>query len=113
MMKFKKIAVLGLVGLFSVLQGCNAFYPQANPNFETRQVLVTIGPDTDFQDYAGVRLYGISMFHDVGSPGHSGLSNVRECTIFLREYPFYLAHEMRHCFEGAFHGTEYNSDDWN
>jgi len=34
-----------------------------------------------------------------------GLATVTgdKCTVVLREYPVCLAHEIRHCFEGAWH----------
>jgi hypothetical protein len=33
------------------------------------------------------------------------------CYIALREYPTCLAHEVRHCLEGKWHGNEPNHDD--
>ena len=33
------------------------------------------------------------------------------CTITLREYPYCLQHEVRHCLEGKWHGDEPNHDD--
>jgi hypothetical protein len=33
------------------------------------------------------------------------------CHIYLRRYPRCLAHEVRHCLEGAWHGNKPNYDD--
>ena len=33
------------------------------------------------------------------------------CFIYLREYPYCLQHEVRHCLEGAWHGSQPNSED--
>lgn len=33
------------------------------------------------------------------------------CIIVLREYPYCLQHEVRHCLEGEWHGNAPNDDD--
>ena len=33
------------------------------------------------------------------------------CTITLREYPICLAHEVRHCLEGEWHGDSLDDSD--
>lgn len=33
------------------------------------------------------------------------------CTITLREHPYCLQHEARHCLEGKWHGDQLNGDD--
>lgn len=110
MVDFKRWVVIILMGM--VLAGCNSQNPVDRPKFQSRQVLVTIGPDTDFADHMGKRIHGLALVYEVGNFLHSGESNFRECTVYLRKYPLYLAHEVRHCFEGPWHGIEDNADDW-
>ena len=38
-------------------------------------------------------------------------SATNTCYIWLREYPKCLAHEMRHCMEGNWHGNAASSED--
>ena len=33
------------------------------------------------------------------------------CTITLREYPYCLQHEVRHCLEGKWHGDDPSGED--
>lgn len=34
-----------------------------------------------------------------------------KCLIILREYPYCLQHEVRHCLEGPWHGDQPNGED--
>lgn len=94
------IALTASIISVALLSGCKSFYPVVGDyTLETNQVLVTILPDSDL----GFRIWGMASWDDS--------SDVRKCTIQLKEYPFYLGHEMRHCFEGHWH-TDVNNGDW-
>lgn len=87
--------------LVALLGGCKSFYPAVGDyTLETNQVLITIAPDNKFSNK---NIQGLATWEDSGG--------IRRCTIHLREYPYYLGHEVRHCFEGYWHIGN-NGDDW-
>lgn len=87
--------------LLMLISGCKSFYPVVgNYKLDTNQVLVTIVPVVNFSDR---NIQGSASWVDT--------KDGRVCTIFLREYPYYLGHEIRHCFEGHWH-SDRNGDDW-
>lgn len=88
--------------LVALLSGCKSFYPAVGDYaLETNQVLITIAPW--YNGSIDKNIQGLATWAD--SDG------IRRCTIRLKEYPFYLGHEVRHCFEGHWHIGN-NGDDW-
>lgn len=41
---------------------------------------------------------------------HMNKDELRECKVYLREYPHFLGHEADHWFRGAYHGDVPNGD---
>jgi len=77
-----------------LLTGCAAFDPEPyNIKQDTVTVQVVINPMLTAFDYKG------DIIHPMGTAERKD----GKCLITLREYPVCLAHEVRHCFEGAWH----------
>jgi len=83
-----------------LLTGCAAFEPEP---YNLQRQISTITVEVD-------PLLGVIPGR--GDSGITGRALVAgdKCHITLREYPYCLAHEVRHCYEGAWHtkqpGTE-------
>ena len=87
--------MLRITVLLLLLLGCSAF---------------------DSPDYRVVRHISTIETHEdplLGPYSRAGYARVvgDKCYITLREYPICLKHEVRHCYEGAWHGNEISSDD--
>ena len=82
-----------LLPLILLLTGCATFDPVMP---ERRSMLITVEPRADLP------------------PGIDGRATWTElsCRVELREYPRLLGHEVRHCFEGQWHGRGANGSDW-
>ena len=76
-----------------LLTGCAAFDPEPyNIIHPISQITITVDPM-------------LGMMPDQYESHVAGVARVNgdTCHITLREYPVCLAHEVRHCFEGAWH----------
>lgn len=93
--------LLALIILSFSLVGCASFEASSvrNPP-EVLQALITIEPMAEFDS-----------FHTAGDAVWRDVDGLRHCTIRLKDYPFMLGHEARHCFEGKWHDGKPNSDD--
>lgn len=69
----------------------NTVVPFPKQNISTIEIRKLIGGDPDTLAYA--------------------LIQGDKCTIYLRQYPKCLAHEVRHCYEGNWHEGR-DSDEW-
>lgn len=86
--------------------GCSSFYEQPVPLSERpllyKEAFVrVIDPQHDFDN---IRQHGLILMYDK--------NGVRNCDIYLRDYPRYLGHEFDHCFRGKWHGDEANDHDF-
>ena len=97
-------AIISLIAVLA-LTGCQSFYEQPVPLREApilyTKVLVTlVSPKWPFQDRTQG---GMSICH-------TNQDGLRECKVYLREYPHFLGHEADHWFRGAYHGDAPNGD---
>lgn len=76
-----------------LLSGCSVF--STPPTAEPQRKAFTF----DLRIEPGLDIAGLA------------LSDGQTCTVFLREYPTCLKHEIRHCIEGDWHGSEPNGED--
>lgn len=84
----------------ALLTGCASFGSTVLP-IENPTVTVLLHNNVKFDN---PRVRGDARWWYVGKQKY--------CLIRLREYPYYLGHEMRHCFEGYWHDERPNGEDY-
>lgn len=103
----KLIRKITLVSLLIALAGCSSFnakpVPLSKKPILNTKVLVSIENNVRFENRyqrgEAIRYYD----HHLG---------VLVCKIRLFEYPYFLGHEIDHCFRGNWHDDEENGDDF-
>lgn len=85
-----------IAAIVTILAGCVSV-PTKAPTIAHDGVRITVREDAKLSKDPAV--LGLAILDP----------NTRTCEIVLRKYPQCLAHEVRHCLEGEWHGSR-NSD---
>lgn len=92
----KKLLLIGAL----LLTGCASFAPELErAPLEVKRAIITIETGDSLP------------FNNHGEARWKDIDGVRHCTIYLKDYPWGLGHEVDHCFRGKWHGDADNSDD--
>lgn len=59
---------------------------------------------TDEDEFEDPKVRGMASWYKLGDRWF--------CRVKLKKYPYYLGHEMRHCFEGYWHDERPNGEDF-
>lgn len=77
-----------------LLSGCSMFNANIHPAYDSSEIKIRVLESPELSD---------------GVLGYSVRSE-ETCIIVLKQYPTCLLHELRHCLEGPWHGSEMNGD---
>ena len=92
--------LLKVLFVCALLTGCASFKSEVLP-IENHTVTITIQDGVEFNN-PSIK----------GDAGWWMVGGRKYCLIRLREYPYLLGHELRHCFEGYWHDESPNGEDF-
>ena len=98
-MNIAKIMVTVYMSAVLALAGCAAFEPEP---YKLERTVSTISVKVDPMLGGTAGMGQLAGNHNSGTLGEAKVVG-DHCYITLREYPACLAHEVRHCYEGAWH----------